>query len=62
MRYHSEEQDRLYKIYEPYFKYDDRGYSYLPDDTPQEAKDAYEKVQKMIFEREKEESGWFEVY
>ena len=54
MRYHSEEQDRLYKIYKPYLKNDDRGYSYLPDDTPQEAKDAYEKVQEMIDKRIRE--------
>ncbi len=59
MRYHSEEQDRLYKIYKPYLKEDSNGFCYVPDTAPQEAKDAYEKVQEIIFEREKEESGWF---
>ena len=59
MRYVSEEQKELRKLYVPYLKEDSNRHFYLPDDAPQEAKDAYEKVQKMIFEREKEESGWF---
>ena len=59
MRYHSEEQHRLFKIYEPYLKEDFDRHFYLPDDAPQEAKDAYEKVQEMIFERKKEEWEFF---
>ena len=54
MRYHSEEQHRLYKIYEPYLKEDSNGFSYVPDTAPQEAKDAYEKVQEMIKKRKRE--------
>ena len=59
MRYHSEEENRLLEIYRPYLEYDARGFSYLPDTAPQEAKEAYEKVQKMIFDREMKESGFF---
>ena len=59
MRYHSEEEDRLFKIYEPYLKVDSKGFFYLPDTAPEEAKDAYEKVQQMIFDRKKEEWGFF---
>ena len=54
MRYHSEEEDRLYKIYKPYLEYDDRGCSYLPDTAPQEAKDAKQKVKEMIKKRKRE--------
>ena len=59
MRYQSDEQDRLYKIYKPYLEHDARGFAYLPDTAPQEAKEAYEKVQQMIFDRKKEEWGFF---
>ena len=59
MRYHSEEEDRLFKIYEPYLKVDSNREYYLPDTAPQEAKEAYEKVQQMIFDRKKKEWGFF---
>ena len=59
MRYQSDEQDRLFKIYEPFLKVDSNREYYLPDTAPQEAKEAYEKVQKMIFDREMKESGFF---
>ena len=61
MRYVSEEQRELRKFYVPYLKVDSNRHYYLPDDAPQEAKDAYEKVQKIILDREMEESGFFEV-
>ena len=59
MRYQSDEQDRLYKIYKPYLKEDSNRECYLPDTAPQEAKEAYEKVQQMIFDRKKKEWGFF---
>ena len=59
MRYVSEEQKELRKLYVPYLKEDSNRHFYLPDDAPQEAKDAYEKVQEMIFERKKEEWEFF---
>ena len=59
MRYQSEEENRLLEIYRPYLEHDDRGFSYLPDTAPQEAQEAYEKVQQMIFDREKKECGFF---
>ena len=58
MRYVSEEQRELRKLYVPYLKVDSNRHYYLPDDAPQEAKDAYKKVQEIIFEREKEEQEW----
>ena len=51
MRYQSDEQDRLYKVYKPYLKENSNRECYLPDTAPQEAKEAYEKVKKMIRER-----------
>lgn len=59
MRYQSDEQDRLYKIYKPYLKEDSNRECYLPDTAPQEAKEAYEKVQQMIFDRKKQEWEFF---
>ena len=59
MRYHSEEEDRLFKIYEPYLKVDSKGFFYLPDTAPEEAKDAQKKVKKILFDREMKESGFF---
>ena len=59
MRYVSEEQRELRKLYVPYLKVDSNREYYLPDTAPQEAKEAYEKVQKMIFDRQKEEWGFF---
>lgn len=59
MRYVSEEQKNLRKIYDKYLKKDSKGFFYLPDTAPQEAKEAYEKVKKMIFDRKKKESGLF---
>ena len=59
MRYQSDEEKKLLEIYRPYLEHDAKGFSYLPDDAPQEAKDAYEKVQEMIFERKKEEWEFF---
>ena len=59
MRYHSEEENRLLEIYRPYLEHDSRGFSYLPDTAPREAKEAYEKVQQMIFDRKKKEWGFF---
>ena len=47
MRYHSEEEDRLFKIYEPYLKVDSKVFFYLPDTAPEEAKDAQKKVKKF---------------
>ena len=54
MRYHSEEEDRLFKIYEPYLKVDSQGVFFLPDDAPQEAKEAQKKVQEIIDKRIRE--------
>ena len=59
MRYHSEEEDRLFKMYEPYLKVDSQGVFFLPDDAPQEAKEAQKKVQEILFERKKEEWEFF---
>ena len=59
MRYVSEEERKLKNICDKYLEKDSKGEYYLPDDAPQEAKDAYEKVQEMIFERKKEEWEFF---
>ena len=59
MRYVSEEHKNLRKIYDKYLKKDSKVFFYLPDTAPQEAKESYEKVKKMIFDREKKESGMF---
>ena len=40
---------------------DSQGVFFLPDDAPQEAKEAQKKVQEIILDREMEESGFFEV-
>lgn len=59
MRYVSEEERELKNICDKYLEKDSKGKYYLPDDVPQEAKEAYEKVQQMILDREMKESGWF---
>ena len=59
MRYESDEEKKLLEIFRPYLKYDNRGCSYLPDDAPQEAKEAKKKAQEIIFERKKEEWEFF---
>ena len=51
MRYVSEEQKNLRNIYDKYLEKDSKGFFYLPDTAPKEAKEAYGKVKKMIRER-----------
>jgi hypothetical protein len=39
----SEESEKLAKIYRPYLKINEKGH-YIPDDAPEEAKEAYKKA------------------
>ena len=59
MRYVSEEERELKNICDKYLEIDSKGVFFLPDTAPQEAKDAYKKVQEIIFERKKEEWEFF---
>ena len=63
MRHISMVSRELSKIYKKYLEQDSKGFVYMPNTAPEEAKYAYEKARKIWYDLEMEiqMGGWFDL-